>query len=162
VERLLDAGAVVNGKTNLHEFAFGVSNKNPHFGDCINPYSDKHVSGGSSGGSAVAVALGMCDAALGTDTAGSVRIPASFCGVVGFKPTQHLISRRGVFPLSWSLDHVGFLTKSVWDAACLFSSCLDGLAKPLDVRPRNLKGLKIGVPSNYFLDHLHDDVRANF
>jgi len=162
VERLLNAGAVVNGKTNLHEFAFGVSNKNPHYGDCLNPYNDERVSGGSSGGSAVAVALGMCDAALGTDTAGSVRIPASFCGIVGFKPTQQLISRAGVFPLSWSLDHVGFLTKSVWDAACLFSQCVDGLGKPLDIRPRSLKGLRIAVPRNYFLDHLHDDVRTNF
>ncbi|MEM2000592.1 MAG: amidase [Candidatus Caldarchaeum sp.] len=162
VERLVAHGGVVNGKTNLHEFAFGVSNRNPHYGDCLNPYDTARVSGGSSGGSAVAVSLGMCDAALGTDTAGSVRIPASFCGVVGFKPSRGLLSTKGLIPLSWSLDHVGVLTKNVWDAALLTSLMSDRFAEPLDIRPLRLEKVRLGIPRNYFLDYLHEDVERNF
>ncbi|MEM4413104.1 MAG: amidase [Candidatus Caldarchaeum sp.] len=162
VERLMAQGGVVNGKTNLHEFAFGVSNRNPHYGDCLNPYDTARVSGGSSGGSAVAVSLGMCDAALGTDTAGSVRIPASFCGVVGFKPSRGLLSTKGLIPLSWSLDHVGVLTKNVWDAALLTSLMSDRFAEPLDIKPLRLEKIRLGIPRNYFLDYLHEDVERNF
>ncbi|MEM4280960.1 MAG: amidase [Candidatus Caldarchaeum sp.] len=162
VKRILQSGGVVNGKTNLHEFAFGVSNRNPHYGDCLNPFDAGRVSGGSSGGSAVAVALGMCDAALGTDTAGSVRIPASFCGLVGFKPSQDLVSTEGTIPLSWSLDHVGVICRTVWDAAFLTSVLSDSFKKPLSIKPAALEGLKIGVPANFFLDYLDDDVRRNF
>ncbi|MEM4290818.1 MAG: amidase [Candidatus Caldarchaeum sp.] len=162
VERLMALGGVVNGKTNLHEFAFGVSNRNPHYGDCLNPYDAARVSGGSSGGSAVAVTLGMCDAALGSDTAGSVRIPASFCGVVGFKPSRGLLSTKGLIPLSWSLDTVGVLTKNVWDAALLMSLMSDRFKKPLDIKPLRLEKIRLGIPRNYFLDYLHEDVEKNF
>ena len=104
------------GKTNLHEIALGVTNVNPHYGTCHNPWAMDRVAGGSSGGSAVAVATGMSLAALGTDTGGSIRIPAALCGVVGFKPTFGRVSTRGVIPLSWNLDHVGPLTRTVGDA----------------------------------------------
>ncbi|GBC69787.1 Glutamyl-tRNA(Gln) amidotransferase subunit A [archaeon HR01] len=167
VERLLAAGGAVNGKTNLHEFAFGVTNKNPHYGDCINPWKRDRVSGGSSGGSAVAVATGMALAALGTDTAGSIRIPASLCGVYGFKPSYETISREGVLPLSWSLDHVGYLGNSVRDLALLtFLTARKPAFRDLRgfkaFRAARLKGLKVGVPKNYFLDFVEEDVRRNF
>jgi aspartyl-tRNA(Asn)/glutamyl-tRNA(Gln) amidotransferase subunit A len=111
------AGAVIIGKTNTHEVALGVTTVNPHFGACHNPWDVERVPGGSSGGSAVAVATGMSLAALGTDTGGSIRIPASLCGVVGLKPTYGRVSTHGVIPLSWNLDHIGPLTRTVKDAA---------------------------------------------
>ena len=120
VNKLRRAGAIFIGHQNMHEIALGVTNVNPHFGACRNPWKLDRISGGSSGGSAVAVASGLCLGALGTDTGGSIRIPASLCGVVGFKPTFGRISLRGVLPLSWNLDHVGTLTKSVEDAAILY------------------------------------------
>jgi aspartyl-tRNA(Asn)/glutamyl-tRNA(Gln) amidotransferase subunit A len=119
VDRLKQAGAVVMGKTNTHEIALGVTTANPHYGICRNPWDTERVPGGSSGGSAVAVATGMALAALGTDTGGSIRIPASLCGVVGLKPTYGRVSLRGVFPLSWYLDHAGPLTRGVRDAATM-------------------------------------------
>jgi aspartyl-tRNA(Asn)/glutamyl-tRNA(Gln) amidotransferase subunit A len=119
VKKMKDAGAVILGKTNTHEVALGVTNVNPHYGACRNPWDTARISGGSSGGSAAAVAAGMCLAALGTDTGGSIRIPASLCGVVGLKPTYGRASLRGVFPLSWNLDHAGPLARSVRDAALL-------------------------------------------
>lgn len=112
-------GAVVMGKTNTHEIALGVTTVNPHFGTTRNPWDTARVPGGSSGGSAVAVATGMSLAALGTDTGGSIRIPASLCGVVGLKPTYGRVSLRGVFPLSWNLDHAGPLAVTVRDAALM-------------------------------------------
>ncbi|HEX3862076.1 MAG TPA: amidase [Stellaceae bacterium] len=120
VRRLRAAGAVVLGKLNMHEAALGGSTDNPHFGAAINPYRAGYSPGGSSGGSGAAVAAGLCVAALGTDTGGSVRIPASYCGVVGFKPSFGLVSTRGVVPLSWRLDHIGPLTRSVDDARLMF------------------------------------------
>jgi len=117
VVRLRDAGAVLMGKTHLHELAYGVTNKNPHYGPCRNPWDSSRIPGGSSGGSAAAVAAGLSFAALGTDTGGSIRIPASYCGVVGFKPTYGRISRHGVIPLSFHLDHVGLFARTVADAA---------------------------------------------
>lgn len=119
VSRVRAAGGRIIGKTNTHEIALGVTNVNPHFGACRNPWATDRVSGGSSGGSAVAVATGMAMAALGTDTGGSIRIPASLCGVVGLKPTFGRVSLRGVLPLSWNLDHVGPLARCVTDAALL-------------------------------------------
>ena len=116
VGKLKDAGAIIIGKTNTHEIALGVTTDNPHFGACRNPWDLTRIPGGSSGGSAVAVATGMALAALGTDTGGSIRIPASLCGVIGLKPTFGRVSVRGVFPLSWNLDHVGPLTRTVTDA----------------------------------------------
>jgi len=119
VTKVRAAGGQIIGKTNTHEIALGVTTVNPHFGTCRNPWASDRVSGGSSGGSAVAVATGMALAALGTDTGGSIRIPASLCGVVGLKPTYGRVSLRGVFPLSWNLDHAGPLAHCVQDAALL-------------------------------------------
>ncbi|MCS7175299.1 amidase [Pseudothermotoga sp.] len=116
IKALKNAGAIIMGKTNLHEIALGVTNNNPHFGPCRNPHDPSKISGGSSGGSAVAVASGMTLVALGTDTGGSIRIPAALCGVVGLKPTYGRVSVRGVMPLAWHLDHVGPITKCVEDA----------------------------------------------
>ena len=115
------SGAVILGKTNTHEIALGVTGVNPHFGLVRNPWNPECISGGSSSGSAAAVVSGMCLAALGTDTGGSIRIPAALCGVVGLKPTYGRVSVRGVVPLSWNLDHVGPLTRTVRDAARMLS-----------------------------------------
>src|SRR5215208_6695398 len=119
VEKIRQSGAIVMGKTNTHEIALGITGDNPHYGTARNPWDTSRVPGGSSSGSAIAVATGMALGALGTDTGGSIRIPASLCGVVGLKPTRGRISLRGVFPLSWNLDHVGPLTKCVKDAAAI-------------------------------------------
>jgi aspartyl-tRNA(Asn)/glutamyl-tRNA(Gln) amidotransferase subunit A len=119
VRKLKLAGAVLLGKTNTHEFALGVTGVNPHYGAVKNPWDTSRITGGSSSGSAAAVAVGMCLAALGTDTGGSIRIPASLCGVVGVKPTFGRVSTRGVVPLSWNLDHVGILARTIKDAAIM-------------------------------------------
>jgi aspartyl-tRNA(Asn)/glutamyl-tRNA(Gln) amidotransferase subunit A len=117
VVRLTSAGAVRLGKLNMHEFAYGDSSAQSHYGPVRNPWSTAHVSGGSSGGSAVAVAAGLCYMALGSDTGGSIRQPAAYCGIVGLKPTYGLVSTRGVVPLSWSLDHIGPMCRTSMDAA---------------------------------------------
>jgi aspartyl-tRNA(Asn)/glutamyl-tRNA(Gln) amidotransferase subunit A len=122
VRRLRAAGAIILGKLNMHEGALGPTNDNPHFGRVTNPYRGGHTPGGSSGGSGAAVAAGLCCAALGSDTGGSVRIPASYCGIVGLKPSYGLISTRGVVPLSFGLDHVGPLTRTVQDAALMLDT----------------------------------------
>jgi aspartyl-tRNA(Asn)/glutamyl-tRNA(Gln) amidotransferase subunit A len=161
VAKLKAAGAVMIGKTNMHEFAYGVTNINPHFGDCRNPWDIKRVSGGSSGGSAVAVAQGMACAAVGTDTAGSARIPASLCGVVGYKPTNGLISKRGTVPLAWSFDTIGFLTRSVADAVLLTGLSVEGDAPLREARPARLSDFRLGVPKNILTD-LDDEVRQRY
>jgi aspartyl-tRNA(Asn)/glutamyl-tRNA(Gln) amidotransferase subunit A len=119
VELLRAAGAILLGKLNMHEIALGVTNATSHFGACRNPWATDRISGGSSGGSAAALAAGLCLGALGSDTGGSIRIPASLCGVVGLKPTYGRVSLRGVIPLSWNLDHVGPMARSVQDVALL-------------------------------------------
>ena len=119
VEKLKAAGAIILGKTNMHEIALGLTNVNPHFGACRNPWAEECISGGSSGGSAVALAAGLCLGALGSDTGGSVRVPSALCGVVGLKPTYGRVSLRGVIPLSWNLDHVGPMARHVEDVAWL-------------------------------------------
>ena len=124
VMRLRRAGAIIVGKTNLHEVALGVTSVNEHFGAARNPWNTEHVSGGSSGGSGVAVAADLCAAAIGTDTRGSIRIPASCCGITGFKPTYGLVSVVGVLPLAFSLDHVGPMSRSVVDSALLLGIML--------------------------------------
>lgn len=149
VEKLKQAGAILLGKTNTHEIALGVTGDNPHYGTAHNPWDFARVPGGSSAGSAIAVATGMALAALGTDTGGSIRIPASLCGVVGFKPTFGRVSLRGVFPLSWNLDHVGPLTKCVKDAALILQ--VISVYDPLD--PASTKML-----SGDYLGHLEDEV----
>ena len=122
VQRLKRAGAVLLGKQNLQEFAYGGTSASSHYGAVRNPWNPKHIAGGSSGGSAAAVAAGMCFAAIGSDTGGSIREPAAFCGIVGLKPTYGRVSTRGVFPLSWSLDHVGPLCRNVKDAALMLEA----------------------------------------
>ncbi|MBE3038073.1 MAG: amidase, partial [Chloroflexi bacterium] len=151
VLKLKLAGAVILGKTHLHEIALGVTGVNPHFGAVKNPWDPSRITGGSSSGSAAAVAAGMCLAALGTDTGGSIRIPASLCGVVGLKPTYGRVSTRGVVPLSWNLDHVGPLTRTVRDAAIMLS-VLAGF-DPHD--PASLD-----VPVDDYLVHLEDGVKG--
>ena len=116
VKKLREAGAVNVGKAAMHEFAYGITNENVHFGHTRNPWNPEHVSGGSSGGSAVAVATGMCFGSLGTDTGGSIRIPGAFCGIAGLKPTFGRISCYGVYPLGPTLDHIGPMARSVVDA----------------------------------------------
>jgi len=144
VKRLRQQGCVVVGKTNLHEFAYGVTSVNPHYGAVRNPHDPRTVAGGSSGGSAVAVATGMCDWAIGTDTGGSIRIPASLCGVVGFKPALGSIDTTGVIPLSRSLDTLGPLAPDVARAARAFSM-MSGEAVPTEpgAAPR------LGVPAGW-------------
>ena len=151
VERLKQAGALINGKTNTHEIALGITGDNPHYGTARNPWNMERISGGSSSGSAIAVATGMALGALGTDTGGSIRIPASLCGVVGFKPTRGRVSTRGVFPLSWNLDHVGPLTKCVKDAALILQviSAYDA------IDPSSIKML-----TGDYLGHLVDDMEG--
>ncbi|HKY54507.1 MAG TPA: amidase [Anaerolineales bacterium] len=149
VEKLKEAGAIIMGKTNTHEIALGVTGNNPHYGIARNPWDRARISGGSSSGSAIAVATGMALGALGTDTGGSIRIPASLCGVVGFKPTYGRVSLRGVFPLSWNLDHVGPLTKTVEDAALIMQ--VISVYDPMD--PASIKML-----AGDYLSHLIDDM----
>ncbi|MCA1899582.1 MAG: amidase [Chloroflexi bacterium] len=150
VQKVKKAGGKIIGKTNTHEIALGVTNNNPHYGACKNPWDSTRISGGSSGGSAVAVAAGMALAALGTDTGGSIRIPASLCGVVGLKPTYGRVSLRGVIPLSWNLDHAGTLTRSVEDAALMLQ--VIGGYDELD--PASVKTL----PGDYS-SHLKDTIK---
>jgi aspartyl-tRNA(Asn)/glutamyl-tRNA(Gln) amidotransferase subunit A len=122
VQRLKRAGAVLLGKQNLQEFAYGGTSASSHYGAVHNPWNLKHIAGGSSGGSAAAVAAGMCFGAIGTDTGGSIREPAAFCGIVGLKATYGRVSTRGVFPLSWSLDHVGPICRNVRDTALMLEA----------------------------------------
>jgi aspartyl-tRNA(Asn)/glutamyl-tRNA(Gln) amidotransferase subunit A len=122
VQVLKEAGCVILGKLNMHEIALGVTNENPHYGDCCNPWDVARITGGSSGGNAAALAAGLCMGALGSDTGGSIRIPSALCGVVGFKPTYGRISLRGVIPLSWNLDHAGPMARCVQDVAILLQA----------------------------------------
>ena len=169
VARLEAAGAVMLGKLNMHELAYGITSANPHFGAVRNPWNPKHSPGGSSGGSGAVVAAGVAYAAMGTDTGGSIRIPASFCGTVGLKPTYGRVSRSGVLPLSWSLDHVGPLTRSVRDAALLLNAIAGHDAGDatssrhpvVDFVPEDdcsIRGLRIGFPEGFFFDRLDTDV----
>lgn len=155
---LRDAGAILLGKTNLHEFAYGVSNVNPHYGAARNPWNPERMTGGSSGGSAGALAAGVGLGSIGTDTGGSIRIPSALCGTVGLKPTYDRVSRHGVTPLSWSLDHVGPMAATVEDVAVLYDVLTGaGSASRLGETPR---GLKLGVHERYFFDNLASDVEA--
>jgi aspartyl-tRNA(Asn)/glutamyl-tRNA(Gln) amidotransferase subunit A len=122
VQKLNEAGTVSLGKLNMHEIALGVTSNNPHYGACRNPWDEQRIPGGSSGGSGAALAAGLCMASMGSDTGGSIRIPASLCGVVGFKPTYGRVSLRGVIPLSWSLDHAGPMARCVKDVALLLQA----------------------------------------
>ncbi len=171
VQKLAEAGAVLLGKVGLHENAYGITSNNPHFGAVHNPWHTNHIPGGSSGGSAAALAAGLCSFSLGTDTGGSIRIPASFCGVSGLKPTFGRISRHGVFPLSHTLDHVGpfaLTAEDLW--LCLAAmtgrdaadeSTVERPLPPPDfVSEPSLHGRRIGVPANFYFENLAPEVEA--
>lgn len=158
-ERLRDAGCVFVGKTNLHEFAFGTTSEDSGFGPVINPHGTNRSPGGSSGGSAAAVASGMCLGSIGTDTGGSIRIPAAACGIVGLKPEWGQISASGVVPLSRQFDHVGPLAPSVADAWLLYSAMLPADNQIGDtLSAASLKGLTLGTVGGYFFDRIDEDV----
>lgn len=171
VERLERAGMINLGKTNQDEFAFGSSNENSAYGAVRNPWNLECVPGGSSGGSAAAVAGGLAPAAIGTDTGGSIRQPASFCGIVGLKPTYGRVSRYGIIAFASSLDQAGPMTRTVEDAALMLeaiagkderdSTCADAQVEPWSLLiNKNLKGLRVGLPKEYFSDQLQPEVRA--
>lgn len=162
--RLADAGAILVGKTNLHEFAWGVTTENPWYGTARNPWSRDRITGGSSGGSAAAVATGMGFASVGTDTGGSVRIPAALCGVVGLKPTFGLVSVEGVLALVESMDHAGPIARSVGDASIMLEAIAGawprGAARPDYRKLRRKKPRKfvVGWPKEYFFENVAEDV----
>jgi aspartyl-tRNA(Asn)/glutamyl-tRNA(Gln) amidotransferase subunit A len=157
VARLRAAGAAIVAKTNLEQLSFGATTQNPAFGPCLNPWDHDRIPGGSSGGSAVAVAAGLVDAALGTDTGGSLRNPAAFCGVSALRPTHGLIPMDGITPLSPSLDVVGPMARSVAELSALMAALAGATPEPT-----TLDGLRVGVPRTYFLDDLDADVARGF
>ena len=161
--RLVDCGSVLIGKANLHEFAHGAIGTNPHYGTVANPYDSTRIAGGSSSGSAGAVSCGYGLFSLGTDTGGSVRVPAALCGLVGLKPTYGLLSCKGVIPYCWSLDHVGIITNTAYDMELVMSSLLKK-HKPESytcVHGQNgLSGKKIGIPTSFFYDNLDQEIEA--
>jgi aspartyl-tRNA(Asn)/glutamyl-tRNA(Gln) amidotransferase subunit A len=160
VDRLLESGCILLGKTNMHEFAYGPTNINPHHGSVHNPWDPKRISGGSSGGSAASVVTAQAMASFGTDTGGSIRIPAAACGCVGFKPTYGRIVMQGVIPLSYSLDHAGPLSRCVKDAAFLFDAVADyNLLPTAAVIKTEVKHITIGIPRQYFFDRIQPEVR---
>ena len=159
VARLRAAGAILLGRTNMSEFAFSGLGLNPHYGTPLTPCAVGRIAGGSSSGAAVSVALGMAVAGLGTDTGGSIRIPAAFCNLTGFKPSANRVPMSGTFPLAVSLDSVGALTRSVAD--CIL---LDGVlsGEQLDTRAASLAGLRLAVTRDFVLDQIDADVAAAF
>jgi aspartyl-tRNA(Asn)/glutamyl-tRNA(Gln) amidotransferase subunit A len=167
VARLRDAGAIIIGKTNLHEFAYGTTSEESAFGPVKNPHDLTRSAGGSSGGSAAAIATGMCAGSIGTDTGGSIRIPAAACGIVGLKPTCDELPCDGVVPLSRSLDHVGPMAADVRSVRLLYEAMRRDPAtrNPAEAgshAQRAADGLRIGIPRPYFLDLLDDEVRHAF
>jgi aspartyl-tRNA(Asn)/glutamyl-tRNA(Gln) amidotransferase subunit A len=158
---LRQAGAVFVGKTNLHEFAFGTTNEDSAYGPARNPHDPSRSPGGSSGGSAASVAAGMALATIGTDTGGSIRIPAAACGIVGLKPSAGEISIDGVVPLSRTLDHVGPLAQTVADAGLVYHA-LRGDPAAATPAPMPMNSLRLAVPRAYFCERLDTDVRARF
>jgi aspartyl-tRNA(Asn)/glutamyl-tRNA(Gln) amidotransferase subunit A len=156
-ETLAAAGAVMLGKTGLHELAYGVTSDNPHFGTIRNPHDPGRTPGGSSGGSGVAVATGMALMATGTDTGGSIRIPASFCGVVGLKPTYGLLDLTGIQPLGFSLDHLGPLTQTVADARITLRVMARGAR--FRAAPASVRDIRIGLPENFYFSSVAPEVR---
>ncbi|MEW5724340.1 MAG: amidase, partial [Thermodesulfobacteriota bacterium] len=163
IRRLKEAGAIILGKTNMHEFAFGITTNNPHYGPTRNPYDRDRIPGGSSGGSGAAVAASLCAGALGTDTGGSVRIPAALCGVVGLKPTLGRVGRGGLMYLSHTRDVIGPITRTVADAALMLEvlagpdprdmDCQDlPVPRYSDISQEGLKGRRFGLPRKYFGD----------
>jgi aspartyl-tRNA(Asn)/glutamyl-tRNA(Gln) amidotransferase subunit A len=177
IDRLNQAGAILVGKNNLHEFAFGTTNENEYFGSCRNPRDTRMISGGSSGGSAASVAAGSSLFSLGTDTGGSIRIPSALCGVTGLKPTYGRVSKRGIIPLSWSLDHAGPLAKTVWDTAAVLAviagydaqdaasarQAVPDYLRRLDSFERSdVRNLRIGICPEYGSGQIHPDIEKAF
>lgn len=173
VSKLKASGGVVVGKTNAHQFAFGITGDKSHIGPPRNPYDPSKITGGSSGGSGAAVSANLCTAAVGTDTGGSIRIPAACCGIVGLKPTYGLVSKFGVYPLSYTFDHVGPMSKTVEDNAILLNSMRGFDANDeASVRRKSedytrrlqegIKGTTIGVPASFIDAILDDEIRAAF
>jgi aspartyl-tRNA(Asn)/glutamyl-tRNA(Gln) amidotransferase subunit A len=162
VTRLKDAGAVFVGKCNLHEFAYGTTSEDSAFGPVRHPLDPGRSAGGSSGGSAVAIATGMCFASVGTDTGGSIRIPAALCGIVGLKPGIGELPLGGIVPLSGTLDHVGPMTRSVDDAWIMWNAMKGERSTSRGLSRTPLDKVRLGVPRSYFFDILDDEVRACF
>lgn len=170
VRRLKTTGAVLLGKLNMHEFAYGASSMISFFGPVRNPWSHEHIAGGSSSGSAVAVAAGLCYGALGSDTGGSIRLPSAYCGAVGLKPTYGRVSTRGVIPLSWSFDHAGPITRRVADAAIMLQAIAGYDPKDpasIDVPVPNYgtvlhetRPLRVGLPRAYFYEKLDPEIES--
>jgi aspartyl-tRNA(Asn)/glutamyl-tRNA(Gln) amidotransferase subunit A len=170
--KLEEAGSILIGKTNTHEFAYGPTGDQSHFGPTKNPHDTRRITGGSSGGSGAAVAANLCYGALGSDTGGSIRIPAALCGIVGMKPTYGRVSKRGVFPLSWSLDHVGPMTRTVEDNALVLNALAGHDPQDLysvDLPPedftrdleRVLSGVGVGVPTSFYTENVDEEVEAH-
>lgn len=163
---LAEAGAILLGKTNMHEFAYGITGENPHYGSSRNPWAPERISGGSSGGSVVAVALGMGAASVGTDTGGSIRLPSALCGIVGLKPTYGLVSTAGVVPLGTTFDHCGPIARNVTDACILLEAIAGkyprGAARPgwRALRKTLPRRFRIGLPREFYFDRLEPDVRC--
>jgi aspartyl-tRNA(Asn)/glutamyl-tRNA(Gln) amidotransferase subunit A len=167
--KLEEAGSVLIGKTNTHEVAYGPTGDRSYFGPTLNPHDARRITGGSSGGSGAAVAANLCYGALGSDTGGSIRIPAALCGTVGMKPTFGRVSKSGVFPLSWSLDHIGPITRTVEDNALMLNAlaghdpedpyAVDHPAEDFtrDLQ-RGLRGVGIGLPTSFYFDHIDEEV----
>ena len=171
VRRLKAAGAVLLGKLNMHEFAYGGSSTVSYFGAVHNPWELSHIAGGSSGGSSAALAAGLCFGALGSDTGGSIREPAAYCGIVGLKPTYGLVSTQGAIPLSWSLDHVGPMTRSVIDAAIMLQAIAGydqheitsqriKIPNYTAALPSKTSGLRLGTPREFFFASLEPEIEA--
>jgi aspartyl-tRNA(Asn)/glutamyl-tRNA(Gln) amidotransferase subunit A len=171
VRRLSAAGAVILGKLNMHEFAYGDSSAQSHYGPVRNPWNRERVPGGSSGGSAAAVCAALCYGALGSDTGGSIRQPAAYCGIVGLKPTYALVSTRGVVPLSWSLDHIGPMCRRVADAAVMLQAIAgydpldtNSLVAPVPDYWRALRqktsSLRLGIPRAVFYENLDPEIES--
>jgi aspartyl-tRNA(Asn)/glutamyl-tRNA(Gln) amidotransferase subunit A len=169
--KLEEAGSILIGKTNTHEFAYGPTGDRSYFGATKNPHDTRRITGGSSGGSGAAVAANLCYGALGSDTGGSIRIPAALCGIVGMKPTFGRVSKSGVFPLSWTLDHVGPISRTVEDNAMMLNVLAghdqedpysvdlpaEDFTRDLDT---GLRGAGIGIPSSFYFDHVEEEVGA--
>lgn len=167
IDRLLQAGAILAGKTNMHELAFGITSNNPTFGPVRNPYQLDKIAGGSSGGTAAAIAAGLTEIGLGTDTGGSIRIPAALCGIIGFRPTIDRYDNRGVLPLSHTRDTIGLMAKQI-DLLARFDSVLanaptgQGAQETDTIEAKDPAQLRLGVPHAYFHDILDDQTAACF
>lgn len=171
IQRLTESGVIFTGKLNMHEYALGASNENPHYGPSVNPWNTNKITGGSSGGAGSAIPSHMTMATLGTDTSGSIAIPSAMCGVVGLKPTYGKVSKFGCFPEAWSLDHVGPMGKSVYDVAVMLEH-ITGFdekdpasvqTKSIDYRglqTQDLSNVVIGVEEGYFFNEIDDGIET--